>query len=49
MIDVRGYLSAERITDLKSTTKEGAIMELVALAAGSPAVTAWRAWLPGSG
>jgi mannitol/fructose-specific phosphotransferase system IIA component (Ntr-type) len=38
MIDIRGYLSADRVTDLKSTTKEGAIMELVALAARSPAV-----------
>ena len=38
MIDIRGFLSAERVTDLKSTTKEGAILELVALAAESPAV-----------
>jgi mannitol/fructose-specific phosphotransferase system IIA component (Ntr-type) len=38
MIDIREYLSAERVTDIRSTTKEGAIMELVALAAKSPAV-----------
>lgn len=38
MIDIRPYLSAERVTELKSRTKDGAIMELVALAAKSPAV-----------
>ena len=38
MIDIRGYLSSDRATDLKSTTKDGAILELVALAAKSPAV-----------
>ena len=38
MIDIRPYLSAERITELKSRTKDGAIMEVVALAAKSPAV-----------
>ena len=38
MIDISAYLSADRVTDLKSSTKEGAIMELVALAAKSPAV-----------
>ncbi|MHC4472961.1 MAG: PTS sugar transporter subunit IIA, partial [Planctomycetota bacterium] len=38
MIDIRGFLSQDRVTDLKSTTKEGAIMELVALCAESPAV-----------
>ena len=38
MIDIRAYLSTERVTVLKSRTKDGAIMELVALAAKSPAV-----------
>ena len=38
MIDIRAYLSTERITELKSRTKDGAIMELVALAAKNPAV-----------
>jgi mannitol/fructose-specific phosphotransferase system IIA component (Ntr-type) len=38
MIDIRGHLSTERVSDLRSTTKEGAIMELVALSAKSPAV-----------
>ncbi len=38
MIDIRNYLSPERVIDLKSTSKDGAIMELVALSAGSTAV-----------
>jgi mannitol/fructose-specific phosphotransferase system IIA component (Ntr-type) len=38
MIDIRAFLSADRVTELKSKTKDGAIMELVALAAKSPAV-----------
>ena len=38
MIDIRNYLSPERVIDLKSTSKDGAIMELVALSADSTAV-----------
>jgi mannitol/fructose-specific phosphotransferase system IIA component (Ntr-type) len=38
VIDIRSYLSAERVTKLKSVSKQGAIMELVALTAKSPAV-----------
>ncbi len=38
MIDISSYLDPERVTDLKSTSKDGAIMELVALAARSPSV-----------
>ena len=38
MIDIRAYLSTDRVTRLSSRTKDGAIMELVALAAKSPAV-----------
>ena len=38
MIDIRNYLSPERVIDLKSTSKDGAIMELVALSAGSTSV-----------
>ena len=38
MIDIRTYLATERITELKSRSKDGAIMELVALAARSPAI-----------
>jgi len=38
VIDIRPYLSTERVTELSSRTKDGAIMELVALAAQSPAV-----------
>ena len=37
-MDIRGYLSADRVVDLHATTKEGAIMELVSLAAQSPHV-----------
>ena len=38
MIDIRNYLSPQRVIDLKSTSKDGAIMELVALSAESTAV-----------
>jgi len=38
MIDIRNYLSPERVVDLRSTSKDGAIMELVALSAGSSSV-----------
>ena len=38
MIDIRNTLSTDRIIDLTSRTKDGAIMELVALAGRSPAV-----------
>ena len=38
MIEISNYLSPERVIDLKSTSKDGAIMELVALSAGSTAV-----------
>jgi PTS system nitrogen regulatory IIA component len=38
MIDIRAYLSPGRVVDLESRTKDGAIMELVAVAAGSPSV-----------
>ena len=38
MIDIRNYLSSQRVIDLKSTSKDGAIMELVALSAESTAV-----------
>ena len=38
MIDIRPYLSADRVKELTSRTKDGAIMELVALAAKSPHV-----------
>jgi len=38
VIDIRSYLSTERVAELTSRTKDGAIMELVALAAKSPAV-----------
>ena len=38
MIDIRPYLATERVTELTSRTKDGAIMELVALAAKSPSV-----------
>ncbi len=39
MIDISGYLAPERVKELVSTTKEGAILELVSLAAESPAVS----------
>lgn len=38
MIDIRACLSTERVTQLRSRTKDGAIMELVAIAAKCPAV-----------
>ena len=38
MIDIRNYLSSQRVIDLKSTSKDGAIMELVALSAECAAV-----------
>jgi nitrogen PTS system EIIA component len=38
VIDIKSYLSPDRVADLKSSSKDGAIMELVALCAGSPAV-----------
>ncbi len=38
MINIRDYLSPERVIDLKSTSKDGAIMELVALSADSSSV-----------
>lgn len=38
MIDIHGYLAPERVAVLRSETKEGAILELVALAAESPAI-----------
>jgi len=38
MIDIRSYLSPDRVCDLTSTTKDGAILELVSLAARSPAI-----------
>lgn len=38
MIDIHGYLAPERVAELRSETKEGAILELVALAAESPAI-----------
>ncbi|MCU0724813.1 MAG: PTS sugar transporter subunit IIA [Planctomycetes bacterium] len=38
MIDLRAYLSPRRVVDLASRGKDGAIMELVAVAAESPAV-----------
>lgn len=37
-MNIRGYLSAERVIDLQSSTKQGAIMELVSLASRSPHV-----------
>ena len=39
MIDISGYLAPDRVTDLTASTKDGAIMELIALAAKSPAIT----------
>jgi PTS system nitrogen regulatory IIA component len=38
MIDLRSYLSPQRVTDLKSVSKDGAIMELIAVAARSPSI-----------
>ncbi len=39
MTDLRTWLATDRVMDLTSKTKEGAIMELVARAAQHPAVT----------